>query len=177
MKKIIIYFCLVGVVLADYPEKIHLKCNDNAASTAVSDNGDFSQSITASVNTDTMSASGKIGNAFSFNGTSSRYLLGGYDSTLDTGIGTVCLWFKPASIGENSLIAFGANTGSRYDWNMRANCGGNELWGELGGIGGNVRASGVPYSTSAWIHLAVVQNGSSAVVYTNGVLSTSMDNR
>ena len=103
--------------------------------------------------------------------------MGGYDSTLDTGSGTVCLWFKPASIGENSLVAFGANTGSRYDWNMRANCGGNELWGELGGVGGNVRASGVSYSTSAWIHLVVVQNGSSAVVYTNGVLSTSMDNQ
>ena len=47
----------------------HFKCNDDAASTVVTDDGSGSNNGVASVNTSILSATGKIGKAFEFNGT------------------------------------------------------------------------------------------------------------
>ena len=49
---------------------LHYKCNDDAASTVVVDSTENGDNGTCSVNTDTLSSAGKIGDGFNLNGTS-----------------------------------------------------------------------------------------------------------
>ncbi len=87
----------------------HYKCNDNAASTTVTDDGTGANNGTSSVNTSTLNATGKINDGFDLEESSSHYV--DIDSLLtdissDTE-GSISFWFKVEStIPARTILSF-----------------------------------------------------------------------
>ena len=155
------------------PLKIHLKCNDDAASTSITDDGDYTQAFTSDVNTEQFSISGKINKAFNFQGTSNMLSSGGaaYDSSVATTSGTVCAWIYSTdnSGGQNAWMGAGAGAGM----SMRSAGGnGNGVFDD--GVGTIIGKTVAAIPEGEWYHVVMIQDGitSGGIIYTNGVLDS-----
>lgn len=84
--------------------KIHLKCNDNAANTVVTNDGSLGNGV-ATVNTSNFSEAGKISQCFHFNDGEQATLPFTTEFSSDT-TGTFGFWWYMSSAVSNSLASF-----------------------------------------------------------------------
>ena len=94
----------------------HFKCNDDASDKVVTDDGSGGNNGTSSHDTDTFSATAKIGDGFDFESGTENWI--DIDSSLagiasDTA-GTISFWFKPEAISSDLIIAFGDTDANTY---------------------------------------------------------------
>lgn len=95
---------------------VYLKMEDNAASTAVTDSTGL-QTVTATVNTSTLTTTGKIDNGFTLSG--SRYLDLGSDSTLKfTGDFAVNVWVNTTTAGVARIAGNRSASGTNIGWDL-----------------------------------------------------------
>lgn len=146
----------------------HYKCNDDAANTTVTDDGTGANNGVGNVNTSNYSVSGKINDAFEFNGSSEYITIN--DLAADVGsdtTGSISLWINgdamdgvPFSFGDanaEQAIDVQFAGGGKFDVTLRDS-----------GIQWQLRVDDA-LSTGTWYHLVVSQNGTSPVLYVNGV--------
>lgn len=152
----------------------HYKCNDNAASTTVTDDGTGANNGTSSTNTSNLSTTGKVNEAFDFVAASSEYV---NLSTMATDIttdltGTFSLWFNIDALGSiMGLINFTKNDAADQNYfYIRVNADGTLQCvvrsGTTDRMGFN---TGSAITAAAWHHVAVTQNGDQYHVYVDGV--------
>ena len=156
----------------------HYKCNDNAASTVVTDDGTGANNGVGNVNTSNYSVSGKINQAFEFNGSTEYINVDALaaDVTSDT-TGSFTMWIKPTDANESDIMSLAISTTS--DCLLIRNHG---LAKDYFEIWFSSAASGVLWDISSgiaslvpgtWIHLALVQDGVNVKMYLDSVLAAS----
>lgn len=158
----------------------HAKCNDSDSNTTVTDNGTGSNNGVASTNTVNLSVTGKINNAFEFNGSTEYVTLNSLQTDIESDTsGSISLWFNPSSTAIGWLFVMSdmsqqANHISIYksgnNLNIYAQQASEVKW---------VQTYTTTITTGTWYHVALVQNGTSPKLYFNGVdvtnLSTTTD--
>ena len=154
----------------------HLKCNDNAANTTVTDDGSGANSIVSSTNTSNLyDVSGRINSAFSFNGSDEYVNLDTLEQDIDTDVtGSFSFWMNPTSLASNSyILGFGDTDANNYfaihvrsDGDLEIICNSNatNFW--------QFKTTTNPISTGSWFHIVLVQNGTAPVLYVNNSLMT-----
>ena len=164
-----------------YPTQalVHYRCNDNAANTTVTNNGTEAASAVSyasatTVNTSVITnASGKISRSFTFTSSSTHHIRMAtttVTSMSDDSVGTFTWWAKFDGSTESNMLFFG-ETNNRLlsrrlssliiDFNF--NKGGAEQW--------VYQTSAV--SSNAFVHIGLVQNGTTPIIYVNGLADTS----
>ena len=167
---------LIVVILA-----LCLLCNDNALSIIKTANlvggwrfegnaNDFSGNSNNGTVTGAVLATGKFGQGYSFDG-NGDYVLTILNVAGQTGL-TAAGWFYQTSSAarETALGTYTSTTDMAFDIDLVANT--RQIQFNILGEGG-VRsdldtATGV-YSGSTWTHVAVTWNGSTMIIYVNGV--------
>lgn len=156
----------------------HLLMEDSAANFLPHDAGSSKNTITSrvsatTVNTSVITASGKIGKCFSFTSASAHNLI--FSTTLMAAInadttGTVSMWINPATLTTGDLVSFSNTTNSALvAFNLTTDGAFNFLVTDSAGSAKlNVKSAVGSFSTNAWNHLGVVQNGTAGpLIYIN----------
>ena len=153
----------------------HLKCNDNAASKVVTDDGSGANNGVSSTNTENLSVAGKINNGFEFDG-STEYidvdaLLA--DISLDTK-GSFSFWIEPDDVGLHTVFSIGDESDNSTYFTITIS--GQDIWLAFKVLG----TTQWSYSTSldyfpinTYVHVVVIHDGIVAKIYINGVLATA----
>ncbi len=161
----------------------HYKLNDDAGNTAVIDDGTGVNNGTASVNTSTLSDTGKLPSgtplALHFNG-SDQYIdidLLRQDIDTDT-VGSFSLWFKADLNDQNRpIFSFGdasTNTNIEFKYDVDDNTqfliqsGGSLLFRHIGAVD--------ELTINTWHHVVIVQDGISPIIYLDNVDITNLNN-
>ncbi len=147
----------------------HYKCNDDAASTVVTDDGTGSNNGTASVNTSTLTTTGKINEAFNFSADNINVDNLLTDISGDTS-GSMSVWVKNA-IGNYTILGAAIGISNRdLQFTIHAD-------GTIGylcrPIAGGASVHSVLTIDSDWNHIVLVHDGTAPKFYINGVLSTN----
>ena len=144
----------------------HYKLNDNAANTTVVDSTG-SYDGTATANTSTLSAAGKINNAFNFAGSSSAKTPTGIIAVNSPW--SVALWFNLASkTAGDSIISWGHGNDPPYGaWNMNWVSTMKLTWFDSG-LTFRTIDSGVNPSIGQWVHAAITYDGTTLLFYLDG---------
>lgn len=146
----------------------HYKCNDNAGNTNVVDDGTGDNDGTASTNTSNLSSTGKINEAFEFNGSTEYIDLDALAADVSSDeVGTISLWFNHVS-GNGFIFSLGDEDADAQVKIQIANgyiyCGASASTP----AGFNWRSSSNSYGSAGWVHVVFVQDGSEAKIYING---------
>ncbi len=159
----------------------HYKCNDDAASTVVTDDGSGANNGVGNVNTSNYSVAGKINDAFELNGSSEYINLDTLEADIDTDTtGTIAVWIEPDVVNITQQI-FGLHATSSNS-SMR-------LWLANGVITAQIWNAGtvqwqanntVSNVTTDWTHIVVSQDGTEPKLWVNSssvawTFSTSTD--
>jgi len=155
--------------------------DDTAASTAVVDTGSGLNDGVASANASTLTAAGKKGTCFEFDGLTEYVTLAALMADIKTDTtGTIACWIYPTGSGGDTL--FGAScSGAGATW--------MQIYVDLatGQLVVNVEddpnfnpssvwvasSDASTISTNTWSHIAIVQNGTSPQLYINGQAVTT----
>jgi len=161
------YFSAAPIV-APYTQ---FKCNDDAASTVVTDDGSGANNGTSSTNTSNLSVVGKINDAFEFTSASSEYI--NTDNLItDIGsdtVGTFAFWWNPDDEdAANNIIVFGDTDGDAF-WKIFTYLGKLYVSMQVDGSNAAYWICAGETATATWQHFAVVQDGSALKIYRNGV--------
>lgn len=166
-----------------YPTQPYLeyKCNDNAASSTVTDNGTGSNngafySGATTINTSLVSVAGKIAQAFSFTSASSHHVNFNAStiSAISTdSIGSVAFWCNPnTDTGQNNntaMLSFGNSTNAfRFELENTDTLEFN-LFNGTTNYTGHVAIGSRP--TGSWTHVVMVQDGTFKI-YVNSSLQS-----
>jgi len=158
----------------------HYKCNDNASNTTVTDDGTGANNGIGNVNTSNYSVTGKINQAFEFNGTTEYINLDALSTDIASdNIGSISFWMKPTiggqSDSQNGTIFSISDTDS-----------GTTLWVHYtDGVGQDrvkikldkqdsadpwfiATPSGDVPDDDSWIHIVITHNGIEPKLYVNG---------
>lgn len=151
----------------------HYKCNDNAGNTTVTDDGTGSNNGTSSTNTNNLSATGKINQAFEFNGSSEYIDIDALRQDIDSdSVGSFSFWFKTTSDVDGDYIATFSDTLGSWDYlGFYAYDNGTDLQVILYGKWGY----DVSITANEWHHLVLSQNGTEVKLYIDSVLKTRND--
>lgn len=150
----------------------HFKCNDDAGNTTVTDNGTGANNGTASTNTSNLSVSGKINDAFEFNGSDEYINIDNVCTDIHTNTtGTFSFWFQvPSLTTYYTLFALGdENASNIFDIEWEGTI--QQLWVGIGMDGSTVAqywTAGVTWSINTWYHVVIVQDGASVTMYRDG---------
>ena len=153
----------------------HLKCNDDAANTTVTDDGTGANNGTATTNTNNLSVVGKINDAFEFNGSDEYVNLDTLEQDIDSDTtGSFSFWMNPTSLASNSyVLAFGDTNANAY-MSIHVRSDGEldvTLFWEVDN-GWSFRTTDASISAGSWFHIVLVQNGTAPVLYVNNSLTT-----
>jgi len=155
----------------------HYKMNDNLATTTVIDTGTGANNGVGNVNTSNYSVTGKINEAFEFNGTSEYINLDALEADIDSDTtGTISLWIKSANTSTGQTVFGLADTS--IAWYFRINV---YTGGALQVILRPPSATDWRHTTTSvittgiWYHIVVVQDGVSPKIYLNGSDITALD--
>lgn len=150
----------------------HWKMNDSAATTDVVDDTGNGHTGTASVNTDTLTTTGKINSAFAFTGSQYVTVPDHADfSAMDAG--SWCAWFKSSAKSQQNLIAkyYGG-----YEWYLYQKAAGQIGLRLLSANNTNNYidiASSNAYNDNAWHFVTAAWDGSDSssgmAIYIDGV--------
>jgi len=154
----------------------HYKCNDDASSTTVTDDGAGNHDGTCSQNTDQWSVTGKINEAFDLDGSNVIEIDSLASAVNSDTIGTISLWIEITNNQSGYFFSFSDSSSSGGLDIFAIGCSGaspNKIiiytyWG-----------SGVQWQwysaelSEGWHHFAVVQNGTSPKFYIDGTQDTT----
>lgn len=145
----------------------HWKLNDNAADTVVADASGNSHTGTASVDTDELTASGKIGTAFAFASEDEADVEVAHHADLGlTNGGCVAFWVKQTARGETTLI------GKKYGWSVYIHDTTHAVTSYSHALSGTLVTVGPVVPLDTWVHVAAQFSDSSRKIYVNGVDAT-----
>lgn len=143
----------------------HYKMNDNAGNTTVIDSIGGNSS-TAQQNTSSLHVIGKINGALSFNG-ASDFISTSFQPAVTNGQFTLLTWVKTSYSGGGCFLAFGAEgalqgVGLQYT-----------TWSDQFAVedATDQIVSDITANDGNWHHVGLSYNGSSALLYVDGVLS------
>ncbi len=150
-------------VTSDTPAFSEYKLNDNAATSTVVDSGSGAINVNANVNTNLLTVTGKINQAFHFDGTSQYVNLDNvWNSIKDDSIGSFSFWMNPEAGG--TVLSFAGSQGA-LDLNWASSI--NAM--VLGIPGFSCHTTGANIPAGSYAHIVVVQDGVNLKVYVNGV--------
>jgi len=149
----------------------HYKCNDNAATTVVTDNGSGSNNGTANTNTSNLNTTGKINDAFEFNNTNEYINLDALATDIASDqTGSIAFWVQITDDGEKDFMSI-ANTGVYPTYFMLRNHGGSadKITIVFVSAGNTLISIRTPtLIVGDWYHFALVQDGIEIKMYING---------
>ncbi len=123
----------------------------------------------------TWTTSGKINNALTLAAASSQYVSVPYASALEpTTAFTVTAWVNPTSTSQMAIIASPDSDGWNNGWRLIVD-GAPQLSGNIVTSNTSPRATAINTANppaGTWTHVALVYNGSTLTVYSNGVPGT-----
>lgn len=141
--------------------------NENALNTTVTDYGTNHTNVTASVNTSSLTTTGKISSAFKLNGTN-QYI--NFDALLPKvrydNTGSFSFWIKPEA-GSSVLNFAGAGGYLSMEWSALSEYVAFTISGTGTQIACATPEHSVPFGN--WTHVAIVQDGVSLKIYLNGI--------
>lgn len=159
---------------------LHYKCNDNAGSSTVTDNGTGAQNGSflagaGTINTSLISVAGKIGQAYSFTSTSSHHVnfaAATVTSISTDAIGSFAFWTKPvANDSGQMLFSFSSGGGTNVYFFIQAD---DRLSFQFSNgtafTQANVPAATI--STGVYNHVAFVQDGVALKIFVNSSQQT-----
>ena len=156
----------------------HYKCNDDAGNTTVTDDGTGANNGTSSTNTSNLSVSGKINDAFEFNGSSEYINIDALkvDIGSDT-TGSFSFWVNMNSEQNGNIFCFGDTNTDNY---LRCTIYSNNrmvlYFGYTGGIGAYWYKENIAFNAqSTWKHVAIVQDGTAVKLYIDGSLNCTLN--
>lgn len=146
----------------------HYKMNDNAASTTVVDSSGNSYNGTASVNTDTLTTTGKINSALIFSGNQSiDFGNSSWNSVFDNNSFSISFWIK--SIGSYGAI-FSKDTSYSRGFSFWLNGAGSFIW-DNPGVGDNQYFfSSGDLNDWSYITLTYDSNSKKVTFWKNGII-------
>ena len=159
-------------VMVDDQMVAHYKMNDNAADTVVVDSKGGNDG-TADANTSTMTAVGKINEAFTFNGTSDEVVLPASNSIITNNNSfTVCLWGKSSDLvsAEGRFITLQTGSSTSTAINIHHTSDDFRASYRDAASQSNTQNLVVGISSDTWYHLAVTYDGTDYKFYANGSL-------
>lgn len=148
----------------------HYKCNDDASSTVVTDDGTGSNNGVASVNTSGLSVAGKINDGFDFERESSHYInLNSFatDVGMDTG-GTISFWVKPETLTTETFFCISGPSANTYFSIYTTSSRYVGIYCKVNNVAKWVLLTGAILTTGEWYHIVLVHNGIDAIIYING---------
>jgi hypothetical protein len=158
-----------GVAAGEFAQ---YKLNDNAANTTVTDSGSGANNGTASTNTSNLTTTGKINQAFAFNGTTQYVNMDSIMSDIKSDTkGTISLWIKPTdTTGPQYVFLLSKTATPTISSGVFIN--GAEFAVQIYNQSSNYSywvTTGASVTAGVWQHFAVVQDGISLRIYKNGV--------
>lgn len=155
----------------------HYKCNDDAASTTVTDDGTGANTGTSSTNTSNLSATGKVNEAFDFNGSSEYINADSLQQDIETdSIGSLSFWVTTDSTGNRYIFSLSDTGGPDTDYFRCRLHSASQKFSVLGASSGGSqfhwRSDTTLATDGTWYHIVVVQDGIALKVYINGSLET-----
>ena len=155
---------------------VHIKFNDNAASTVVTNDGTNTDAGVLSVNTDAITSTGKISNSFSFTSASSHNIAlaaATVTAMRSDGVGSLGFWVNPDVIADDDFIFVlqDANVDSGFKVSFGT---GSQLQVVINSAGVtdlDVRTTSALASVT-WTHVQVIQNGTEIAIRLNDVAET-----
>ncbi len=156
-------------------QTMHIKCNDNAANTTVTDSVG-TLTLTSDVNTDVITTAGKINNGFNLAaGTANHYALGGYSAALNTATGAIAVWAQKGNSTTSTISNFrnaATTTGFLFFF---INYAPYQI-----SLAYHGRAEMCTYNDTftagVWYHIVIQQTGSGIELYVDGVKKTWLTN-
>jgi len=160
----------------DFSPLVHYKMNDNAGNTVVIDSGTSGTNGVSQQNTSSLTTSGRINEALTFNGSSD------FIDTVDFGtLKTVMCWFKTTNAGNTSpvpsLLSQKSNASEASgDWqfglegNGKINVQVYNATNDLATGFEYTHSVGVALNDNVFHHVAVVTDGSESRLYIDGIL-------
>lgn len=154
-----------------------LHCDGTDASTTFTDSSSNARSVTAVGNAQIDTSDSKFGGAAGlFDGTGDYLQLSNHADWDITGDFTIDMWVKTDTLsGTMGLIGHGGYGSGSGGWDLRLvnqtlvfNC-----YETTGLVRDGIVTGNVITSTSAWYHVAAVRNGSSVVIYVDGVAAVT----
>jgi len=156
----------------------HFKCNDNAASTTVTDDGSGGNNGTSSTNTSNLSTTGKVNEAFDLVASNSEYFesAGAGSGIASDTTGSLSFWVYPTADDSNYYVSIADKSAYEFLYVRRlatndkiaVHC----YLGVTNSWQWQTADNTCPINT--WTHVTVVQNGTSPSVYINGSVSGSL---
>jgi len=152
-----IYNCCVG----------HYKMNDNAANTTIEDTLGL-RNGTAQQNTSSLTTTGKINQAISFNASSDRISFGSTPPWITNTQGSIAFWWNPGVITGiyHAFLTIGGN-GTNYFEPYAQKSGSNyviKITSVIGGTNNTVSTTST-ISGNTWHHIVITSNGSAWKIY------------
>jgi hypothetical protein len=149
------------------------KCDDNAANTNVADSSGNSYTLTSVNNTSAMTATGVIGTALNFDG-STEYARRTSNTFTDSS-GSVTAWVKmDTQAASNYVLVSSDEAGAtKYINCMAITSGGLFFYSQRNAdVTSDTLTGNTVMTTAEWYHLACTSNGSTIVAYVNGIQQT-----
>ena len=162
---------LASVNLAGATEYAHYKCNDDAANTTVTDDGTGSNNGTASTNTNNLSATGKINDAFDFNGSSEYIDIDALQQDIESDTtGTISAWIYINTDAFNSMIFSLGDTNSDTYFMLRylSNDNIQAILRAPDSTYWSIVTTSAPISKNTWHHIVIVQDAVEPKLYLDG---------
>ena len=145
----------------------HFKLNDNAGTKTAADTGTGVNSAVANVNTDILSAAGRVNSAVQFNGTDQYVNADGLlADIINDNTGSFTMWLKPAKGGV--LLSFAGPGGYlSMEWAQTDQAVAFSMSGSSTPLSCITPTGSSP--SGVYTHVAFVQDGISLKIYINGV--------
>jgi len=155
----------------------HWKLNENEANTLVADSSGRSNHGAGSVDTDQMSVSGKIGNAFSLNGSSEYVTIPDHTDYDFSDAFSVFVDIKPTAVGiADGIVTKYRSSGELREWALDLiDVSGSDaklivVLGTSGGTGAsNQTTDNLVVSNGGWYHIGFSYNAGVVKIYVNSI--------
>ena len=145
----------------------HFKCNDNASNTVVTDNGTGLNNGICQTNTNNVSSTGKINNAFDFDGSNNYFTMTDLWNDIKTNTtGSISIWVKiDAHVHSQGIFCFGDTNANEYfrlhyhdsqSFRLEITDAGSDKW--LGHYD-------IVLDDGSWHHIVVIQDGTAPKLY------------
>lgn len=147
----------------------HIKCNDNTASTTVTDSGTGTNACTSSVNTSNLSVAGKINTAFELDGSEYVTIDAVASDIVSDNTGSFSLWAKATgtAVGSATFLGFG-DTDSTPFLLIAQNADDLRVKMLIDGSNDITWTVTNAFDDTDWHHVVVIQNGTALAIYVDG---------
>ena len=152
----------------------HYKLNDDATNTTVTDDGTGANNGVCSVNTNVLSAIGKINSCFDFSG--QRIEIDDlWDDIVGDTKGSFSVWIKPDSLDDKTVFSFADSSAGDYFWVLLHSSFNKNV--EVANMAGDpspwrFQPTTTEVTVGNWFHIVLVHNGIEPKLYINSIEQT-----